>query len=116
MNFILALLTGLGVGSGGLYILYLTLIRGVGQSEAQGLNLIFFITASLAAAFVNTVKKRILWTPVLILFCSGVLGSFLGSLLAHRINEKILSVMFGALLVFVGGAGLINQIKKKDEK
>ena len=116
MNFILALLTGLGVGSGGLYILYLTLIKGVEQSEAQGLNLIFFITASLAAAFVNIFKKRILWTPVLFLFVSGIFGSIFGSLLAHRINEKVLSIMFGSLLVVVGGAGLINQIKKKDKR
>ncbi len=116
MNFILALLTGLGVGSGGLYILYLTLLRGVGQSEAQGLNLIFFITASLAAAFVNTAKKRILWTPVLLLFFSGVLGSFFGSLLAHRINEKVLSVMFGSMLVFIGGVGLIKKSKKGSSK
>lgn len=112
MNFILALLTGLGVGSGGLYILYLTLMKGVEQSQAQGLNLIFFITASLAAASVNTFKKRILWGPVLLLFSSGIVGSFFGALFAHRINEKLLSVMFGSLLVFAGATALFKAFKK----
>ena len=112
MNFILALFTGLGVGSGGLYILYLTLIKGVEQSQAQGLNLIFFITASLAAASVNAFKKRILWLPVLLLFSSGIVGSFFGVLVAHRINEKVLSVMFGLLLVFAGSTALFKAFKK----
>ncbi len=40
--FFAALLTGLGVGSGGFYLLYLTEARGLAQYEAQGLNLLFF--------------------------------------------------------------------------
>ncbi len=102
MNFILALLTGLGVGSGGLYILYLTLLKDVPQAEAQGLNLIFFITASLAAMTVNLIKKRIPLLPVFILFSSGSVGAVFGSLLAGRINGRLLSMLFGALLALVG--------------
>ncbi len=115
MNFILALLTGLGVGSGGLYILYLTLFRDLPQAEAQGLNLIFFITASLAALTVNLIKKRIPFLPVLILFLSGSVGAVFGSLLADRINGRLLSVLFGALLALVGVFGFFA-LRRKSKK
>ena len=41
--FAAATLTGLGVGSGGLYLLWLTLFTDTPQTEAQGRNLIFCI-------------------------------------------------------------------------
>lgn len=115
MSFILALLTGLGVGSGGLYILYLTLIRDLPQGEAQGLNLIFFITASLAAMTVNLIKKRIPLFPVLILFLSGSVGAVFGSLLADRINGRFLSILFGILLAVLGVFGFFT-LRNKSKK
>lgn len=39
---IIAILTGLGVGSGGLLVIYLTLVSGIDQPVAQGINLLFF--------------------------------------------------------------------------
>ena len=38
-----ALLAGMGVGGGGLLVLYLVFIKDMGQTMAQGLNLVFFI-------------------------------------------------------------------------
>ena len=42
-SFLIAVLSGLGVGSGGLLVIYLTLVEKVPQLTAQGTNLIFFI-------------------------------------------------------------------------
>ncbi|MBQ7897932.1 MAG: sulfite exporter TauE/SafE family protein [Clostridia bacterium] len=112
MNFIIALLTGLGVGSGGLYILYLTLFHHIPQAEAQGLNLVFFITASLAASLVNTFKKRISWTAVIILALSGIPGAVLGSFLARKIEGELLSNLFNILLLV---AGTVSLFKKNEE-
>ena len=41
--FLSAILSGLGVGSAGIFVLYLTLIAGFPQPEAQALNLLFFL-------------------------------------------------------------------------
>jgi uncharacterized membrane protein YfcA len=112
MNFLVAVLTGMGIGSGGLYIIYLTMIRNVDQISAQGLNLLFFITASLAAATVNVVKKRISWLSVLFLSTAGVAGAFLGTFIASRISERLLSIMFGVLFAVVGGVGFFTFAKK----
>ena len=47
-----ALLSGLGVGSGGLLVVFLTKYREIGQLFAQGVNLIFFIFSSGASTAV----------------------------------------------------------------
>ena len=113
MSFIIAVLTGLGVGSGGLYILYLTLLRDMPQGEAQGLNLIFFIAASVAAAVINIIKKRVSFTAVLLFSVTGVLGTLLGAKLASVLDAKTLSIVFGVLLVMAGVAGIFVRQKGK---
>ena len=45
-TFVFAALAGMGIGSGGLLVLYLTLIRGTPQLSAQGFNLLFFLFSS----------------------------------------------------------------------
>ena len=113
MTFLIALLTGLGVGSGGLYILYLTFIKGISQAAAQGMNLAFFITATLAAAVVNIIKKRISFVSLLWVLPFGIIGALLGSHIASVIETKVLSIMFGVLLALVGIVGFIKLVKKK---
>ena len=112
MTFLVAVLTGLGVGSGGLYILYLTLIKDIPQAEAQGMNLIFFITATLAAALLNLIKRRISFTCVLLTVPVGILGAIAGSYIASYIKSETLSIMFGVLLVVIGVSGFIKLLKK----
>ena len=46
VTLIVALLAGLGVGSAGLFMTWLTLVEKVPQLTAQGINLIFFIFSS----------------------------------------------------------------------
>ena len=113
MTFLIAVLTGLGVGSGGLYIFYLTFLKGVGQASAQGLNLIFFITASLAAGAVSLIKKRISPAAFFLVAPFGVLGAILGSEVASKINASLLSVLFGILIFTVGLVGFVTLLKKK---
>ena len=50
VSFAIALLSGLGVGSGGLLVIYLTLYAGTPQLQAQGVNLVFFLFSILAFA------------------------------------------------------------------
>ena len=112
MTFIIAVLTGLGVGSGGLYILWLTLIKNIPQAEAQGINLAFFITAALAAATVNIIKKRISFPILLYLLLCGIPGAIVGCKIASAVDTKILSVAFGIFLAAIGIAGFVRTIKK----
>ena len=47
-------LTGMGIGGGGLLVIYLTAVRGMPQLSAQGCNLLFFIFAASASLSCTT--------------------------------------------------------------
>ena len=111
MSFLFACLTGLGVGSGGLYILWLTLAKNLPQAEAQGLNLIFFSLSILSASIVNAAYKRVLFKPLFVVVFFGLLVSYPASLLAKSIDTSLLSRLFGGLLVLIGTVGFFSKNK-----
>lgn len=106
---LIAILSGLGVGSGGLLVIYLTLIENVPQILAQGMNLIFFICASTSSVIYNIKKRSIPVRLVLLLSVIGILGSFLGTKLSLIIHESITRKIFGAMLILSG----ISAFRKK---
>ena len=111
MSALFSVLTGLGVGSGGLYILWLTLVKDVEQTKAQGLNLLFFSLCVMAATIVNYKYHRIVTRPVVIILLFGVLSSIPASILAQKIDTELLSRLFGGFLVFAGCMGLFSKSK-----
>ena len=97
-----ALLSGLGVGSGGLLVVFLTEYRGIGQLFAQGINLLFFIFSSGAATAVNLRKRKICYGGVLLMSIGGVFGAIAGAVGASFIDPAYLRIGFGAMLL-IGG-------------
>ena len=57
--FVFAVLSGLGVGGGGLLVIYLALFTDVAQLSAQGINLLFFIFSCGASMLVHLSKRKI---------------------------------------------------------
>ena len=104
MNFLVALilaaLSGMGVGGGGLFALYLKLFTDYPQIKVQALNLLFFICACSAALCVHLLSRRIYFVPVLIMIGAGAIGSLVGSSLALRVDGAALSKIFGGILIF----------------
>ena len=109
-----AILSGLGVGSAGLLVVFLTTIQQVPQLTAQGLNLAFFLFSSGAALTVHLLRTPILYGCVLLLLMGGIPGSLLGAVLAHTLPEEILRHAFGILLILSGAIGLFKREKKSD--
>lgn len=97
-----ALLSGLGVGSGGLLVVFLTEYRNVGQLFAQGVNLLFFIFSSGAATAVNLRRRKICYGSVLYLSLGGIIGATVGAVGASFIDPAYLRIGFGAMLL-IGG-------------
>jgi uncharacterized membrane protein YfcA len=97
-----ALLSGLGVGSGGLLVVFLTEYRSVGQLFAQGINLLFFIFSSGAATAVNLRKRKIYYGSVLMMSIGGVIGAIVGAVSASFIDPAYLRIGFG-LMLLIGG-------------
>ena len=104
-TFLVALLAGMGVGSGGLYVVYLTLFTEKNQLAAQGLNLYFFIFATGAALlvvayglFFRSRGKRLQQAALLL-----VLGGGIGNLIDRVLNGEVvdyINLLFMRFAVF----------------
>ena len=112
-SFGVAILSGLGVGSAGLLVVFLTAVLQVPQLTAQGMNLVFFLFSSGSALTVHLLRTPLLFGCILLLLPGGFLGSYLGAVLAHAISESLLRRLFGMLLIVAGASGLLRSKKNR---
>ncbi len=111
-----ALLSGLGVGSGGLLVVFLTEYREVGQLFAQGVNLIFFIFSSGASTAVNLRARNICYGAVTVMSVGGAIGAIVGALVASVLDPDLLRIGFGIMLLIGGIPALLNSVKSFSKK
>lgn len=107
----IALLSGMGVGSGGLLVIYLTLLEDTPQLTAQGINLLFFLFASAASLLIHLARRKIFGGAVLVLSLCGIAGALLGSAVAAQISPALLGKLFGGSLVITGIYSLAREKK-----
>ena len=110
-SFAIALLSGMGVGSAGLFVLYLTSIAGLPQLQSQGLNLVFFLLSAGASFLYHVRRRRISWGLVLFLILCAVPGSLIGAGLMRRLDSNTVRRLFGGMLTFAGGSALIRELR-----
>ena len=111
-----ATLSGMGLGSGGLMVIYLTLLRQAPQLPAQGFNLLFFLFASASSMIVHLLKRRIFWPAVLLLILSGIPAAYLGTRVALVLPEGLVAKLFGLFLVSVGLSSLFGRNRAKKQQ
>ncbi len=110
---LIALISGLGVGGGGLFAVYLSMCTDTPQLSVQGFNLLFFIFCAASSVCVQLFKRKIMFKVVSIMAISGVLGALGGSMLAAFVKEELLRKIFGVMLVGTGIISLRNSPKNK---
>ena len=108
--FLIAALSGMGVGGGGLFVIYLSLFTDTPQLIAQGMNLLFFLFSAGASVTVHLTQRRIYFAAVGIMAVSGIVGSLLGAYTAGLVNQELLRKIFGIMLIVSG----ILSLKKKE--
>ena len=104
---VLGFLTGLGIGGGSLLILWLTQVLTTPQSQAQGINLLFFLPAALVACLFNGKQKRLRWDLAIPAMISGALAAGLCAWAATSIDEGLLKKIFAFLLLAAGAWELL---------
>ncbi len=109
----IAVLSGMGLGGGGLLVIYLTLVLEQEQLIAQGANLVFFIATASVSTFLSIRRGRIVWREVLPLIIAGIPLSLLGAALAGAISSTLLRRIFGGMLAVGGGISLLSVFFKK---
>lgn len=116
VSFIIAALSGMGIGSGGFLVIYLTLAENIPQLAAQGINLLFFLFSSAASLFFHMKKRKLFGSAILAMSALGLVGSPLGSLAAAALPSGLLRKLFGGMLILSGMLALrknLSQSKKE---
>lgn len=102
-------LSGCGVGGGTLLVLYLTAVAGVGQYQAGGINLLYFLTCAPPALLSHNKKGLVAWRGVLWCVVAGIPLSLAAAGLAGKVEASLLRRLFGILLLYVGVKELFYQ-------
>ena len=114
---LIAALAGMGVGGGGLLVLYLVFIKDMAQLEAQGINLVFFVFAASSSLLYHIRKREIRWKLAIIVIGVGVAGAYFGAKTAAAFDPQVLRRLFGWLMTLSGVivlfGGKIKRIKNK---
>ena len=111
IGFLAGFAGGLGVGGGGILLLYLSAFTETTQLSAQGINLLFFLPTAAAALFLHFKNGFVKWKTALLAVLFGIPFVFLGFLIAESIDKTLLRLCFSLLLLFIG----VKELLKKEK-
>ncbi len=111
-----AALSGMGVGGGGLLLIFLTMIRDFEITKARVTGLLFFILSAGSSLPYHKKKRRIPWRYVLLLTLSAIPGVFVGNGMARTLSVDGLHVLFGIFFLITGAMGLWRCIRGRKKK
>ncbi|MDO5111933.1 MAG: sulfite exporter TauE/SafE family protein [Clostridia bacterium] len=104
---------GMGMGGGTILIPALTLLGGLGQHAAQGVNMLAFVPAAAAALFVHAKAKRVDLPSCLPVLLGGVAGALPGVWLCAWLSGDWLRRAFGAFLLALCIGRIRKAIRRK---
>lgn len=102
-------LSGFGVGGGTLLLIYMTAFTQLSQTQAQGINLLYFLPAAalaLPAHFKNGFVERKALLPAI---SAGLVCSALAAWAATALEVALLRKCFGVFLLYVGLSELFRK-------
>ena len=105
------ILGSMGMGGGGILMIYLTLAASVPQSNAQGINLLFFIPSAILAVAIYSRKKMIDIKTALMYSGAGIIGALGGCCVSGLLDSNMLSKIFGVFLILIGFKELFAKAK-----
>ena len=96
------ILSGFGVGGGSLLLIYLTAFAGVGQAQAQGINLLYFLPTAGMSLFAHRKNGYLDTAALRAAIPTGVLCALLAALAATTLDTAVLRRPFGLFLLYAG--------------
>ena len=110
VSIVSAILAGMGIGGGSLFVIFSTLFLNFDQKYAQLLNLIMFIAVGISATISNLKDKKVDFKIVKKCICFLILGSLIGSYVFAKVNSETLKMWFGIFLVCIGIYEIITSL------
>lgn len=106
----------LGLGGGVLIIPILTLLFGIPMREAIGISLVCVIATSSGAASLY-VKKRLCNVRLgMTLELATTVGAIVGGVVAGLVNQRFLSILFSALLMYTAWTMMRRRDRRDEER
>ena len=100
--FIGAVLSALGMGGGGVLLIYLTVFRDIEQFAAQGINLAFFIPVAAVSLAIHIKNRLVDFKLAALLIPGGLVGVYAGTRLADALSDSFLRRLFAGFLLLIG--------------
>ena len=101
-SFFAGLFGSMGMGGGGILVIFLALFTQLSQATIQGINLLFFIPIAIFSVISYQKNRLIKWKVVIPFAIAGVCASVLGAYISASINDVWLKRAFGVLLLIMG--------------
>jgi len=95
-------LSGMGIGGGVVLIPALTMVWGLSQHGAQGINLVYFIPTAAFAVMIHKKSGNIERTGLASMIIGGMAGAVAGSLIAFTLQADSLRMVFAGFLLVMG--------------
>ena len=110
LSILSGVLAGMGMGGGTLLIPILTMIMGVEQTIAQSINLLVFIPCSITVCIIYAKNQLIDFKESWLISVVASAVSIVAVLVAVKLKNEILSMIFGIFLIALGVVQFIVQI------
>lgn len=116
VSFFISALMGMGIGGGGLFIIYLTACLSMDQISAQGTNLVFFIISGISGLIIHAKRRKFYPMQVIVMIIFGILGSYIFSHVSNTVDPDIPRRVLGYVLILGGGVSVFSALKSFFEK
>ena len=113
---LLSVLAGLGVGSGGIFLVLLSSFTSLPPEEAVLCNLYFFIAALLASSVIHLRNGRLNLRFLFHILLLGLPGVWLGKYLRSFFSPPLLRIVLGLFLILSGILSLTIKKTPKNRK
>ena len=107
-----AILAGMGIGGGALFVILSTIFLGFDQKYAQTINLIMFMAVGISATISNVKDKKIDFKLVKKILPLLIAGALVGTWIVKKIENVNLKTYFSYFLVAVGIYEIITSLKR----
>ena len=113
-GFLSGIIGAMGMGGGGILLLYISAFTSTPQLKAQGINLLFFIPIAVVSVIIH-IKNRLLDKKIaLYTAASAIPSAFLGAYLASTVSADFLRRALAVFLFALGLREVILSFKNKN--
>ena len=116
VGIVLGFLSGLGIGGGSLLILWLTMVLGLEQPTARGINLLFFLPAAAISCLFRWRQGAVDFKAILPATIAGCIAAAACTYLGTMLDLELLKKLFGILLIGTGLRELFYRPQKRNKK